>query len=81
MPDHVRNPHKYTCYALEEPLTVGGGGDAAADGAQAEMEQVLHCTLTFTIGAASWVASQRIGFCRACRCYTELWEAPCKRHD
>ena len=42
MPDHVRNPHKYTCYALEEPLTVGGG-DATANGAQAEMEQVLRC--------------------------------------
>ena len=42
MPDHVRNPHKYTCYVLEEPLTVGGG-DATADGAQAEMEKVLWC--------------------------------------
>ena len=26
VPDHVKNPHKYTCYTLDEPLTVGGGG-------------------------------------------------------
>lgn len=25
VPDHVRNPQKYTCYALEEVLVVGGG--------------------------------------------------------
>ncbi|KAF6253062.1 hypothetical protein COO60DRAFT_1704001 [Scenedesmus sp. NREL 46B-D3] len=34
VPDHVRNPQKYTVYTLDEPLFVGqGGGDeAAADG-------------------------------------------------
>ncbi|KAL4426111.1 hypothetical protein ABPG77_002697 [Micractinium sp. CCAP 211/92] len=25
VPDHVKNPHKYTCYVLDEPLVVGGG--------------------------------------------------------
>ena len=25
VPDHVRNPHKYDCYALDEPLIIGGG--------------------------------------------------------
>eukprot|EP00873_Tetraselmis_striata_P007120 jgi/Tetstr1/427384/TSEL_017548.t1 len=26
VPDHVLHPEKYTCYTLDEPLTVGGGG-------------------------------------------------------
>ena len=32
VPDHVRNPHKYDCYALDEPLIIGGGyrDDAAS---------------------------------------------------
>ena len=32
VPDHVRNPHKYDCYALDEPLIIGGGsrGDAGS---------------------------------------------------
>ena len=25
VPDHVKNPHKYKCYVLDEPLVVGGG--------------------------------------------------------
>ncbi|KAG2451306.1 hypothetical protein HYH02_003912 [Chlamydomonas schloesseri] len=25
VPDHVRNPHKYTVYTFDEPITVGGG--------------------------------------------------------
>jgi len=25
VPDHVRNPGKYTCYTFDEPLVVGGG--------------------------------------------------------
>lgn len=25
VPDHVKNPHKYTCYTLDEPLVVGSG--------------------------------------------------------
>ncbi|KAK9805917.1 hypothetical protein WJX73_004748 [Symbiochloris irregularis] len=31
VPDHVKNPHKYTCYELDEPLVIGsgGGGNAA----------------------------------------------------
>lgn len=39
VPDHVRNPGKYTCYALDEPLIIGsgggGGGDALGDAEQA----------------------------------------------
>ena len=30
VPDHVRNPHKYTVYQFDEPVTVGGGDRAAA---------------------------------------------------
>ncbi|KAK9828165.1 hypothetical protein WJX74_001249 [Apatococcus lobatus] len=30
VPDHVRNPHKYTVYQFDEPITVGGGDRAAA---------------------------------------------------
>lgn len=42
VPDHVKNPHKYTCYVLEQPLVVGGGeqGGAGADRGRAEMERV-----------------------------------------
>ena len=31
VPDHVKNPQKYTCYVLDEPLIIGsgGGGDAS----------------------------------------------------
>jgi hypothetical protein len=33
VPDHVKNPAKYTCYVLDEPLVVGGGvGQLARDG-------------------------------------------------
>ena len=41
VPDHVRNPHKYTCYILDEPITVGGGdaGDVLGAG-QPGLEQV-----------------------------------------
>jgi hypothetical protein len=32
VPDHVRNPHKYDVYALDEPLIIGGGSrDDAAE--------------------------------------------------
>lgn len=30
VPDHVRNPHKYTVYQFDEPVTVGGGDRSAA---------------------------------------------------
>ena len=33
MPDHVRNPARYTVYVLDEPLTVGGGGRGDGSGA------------------------------------------------
>ena len=49
MPDHVRNPQRYTCYDLGESITVGGGdqGASAADGGEADMERVMLCpTLT-----------------------------------
>lgn len=49
VPDHVRNPQRYTCYDLGESITVGGGdqGASAADGGQADMERVMLCpTLT-----------------------------------
>ena len=26
VPDHVRHPDRYTCYTLDEPLLIGGGG-------------------------------------------------------
>lgn len=39
VPDHVRNPHKYTCYVLDEPLIVGGG-DAGAGESQRDLQQV-----------------------------------------
>ncbi len=29
MPDHVRNPHKYTVYQFDEAVTVGGGDRSA----------------------------------------------------
>lgn len=29
VPDHVLNPHKYTVYTFDEPVTVGSGGGAA----------------------------------------------------
>ncbi len=39
--DHVKNPQKYTCYTLDEPILVGGGDQgSAADGGQADMERV-----------------------------------------
>ncbi len=63
VPDHVRNPGKYTCYALDEPLTVGGGGGggAAADDA----EQV---TARFALGSRL-AAVTRIRACGAgCAC-------------
>ena len=28
MPDHVKNPGKYTCYSLDEPLYIGQRSDA-----------------------------------------------------
>lgn len=40
VPDHVRNPHKYTCYVLDEPIIVGGGDRGSLDGGQAEMQRV-----------------------------------------
>jgi hypothetical protein len=40
VPDHVRNPHKYTCYTLDEPIFVGGGDRGSADEGKAEMERV-----------------------------------------
>jgi hypothetical protein len=42
VPDHVRNPQRYTCYTLDEPILVGGGDQdsAAADGGQADMLRV-----------------------------------------
>ena len=47
VPDHVRNPGKYTCYALDEPLIIGsggGGGDALDDAEQARALR-LHLEL------------------------------------
>ena len=39
VPDHVRNPAKYTCYVLDEPLVVGGGvGQLARDGQNQRQE-------------------------------------------
>ncbi len=53
VPDHVRNPQKYTCYALEEPLIVGGGdqgggGNAGADGGRTELERVRDAKAGFS---------------------------------
>lgn len=49
VPDHVKNPQRYTCYVLDEPITVGGGdqGTATADGGQADMERVGSPILCF----------------------------------
>lgn len=40
VPDHVRNPQNYTCYVLDEPLTIGGGGDG--DIGDVEQVQAAH---------------------------------------
>lgn len=43
VPDHVRNPDKYTCYVLDEPLTVGEGDKGVqSDGGRAELEKVIQ---------------------------------------
>ncbi|CAL8471507.1 g11049 [Coccomyxa elongata] len=48
VPDHVKNPHRYTCYTLDEPILVGGGdqGRTAADGGQAEMERAARAAMS-----------------------------------
>ena len=33
VPDHVRHPDRYTCYTLDEPLLIGGGGRSTGGGA------------------------------------------------
>ena len=49
VPDHVKNPSRYTCYVLDEAITVGGG-DRQTGVEQAELKQVspmpllLACT-------------------------------------
>lgn len=45
VPDHVRNPQKYTCYVLDEPLTIGGGDD----GDFGDVEQVRAVLLYYVI--------------------------------
>ena len=44
VPDHVRNPGKYTCYALDEPLIIGSGGGGGGGGdALGTAEQARGC--------------------------------------
>ena len=65
VPDHVRNPHRYTCYTLDEPILVGGGdqGSTAADGGQAEMERVgTHLHSLHSLAAASCTYTWRDSF-------------------
>jgi hypothetical protein len=52
VPDHVRNPQRYTCYDLGESITVGGGhqGASTADGGQADIERVMVCPRLFVLG-------------------------------
>ena len=44
VPDHVKNPSRYTCYVLDEPITVGSG-DRQTGVEQAELEQVSPVAL------------------------------------
>ncbi|EIE21977.1 hypothetical protein COCSUDRAFT_42983 [Coccomyxa subellipsoidea C-169] len=45
--DHVKNPQKYTCYTLDEPILVGGGDQgSAADGGQADMERAARAAMS-----------------------------------
>ena len=51
VPDHVKNPERYTCYDLGESITIGGGDqDLSADGGRGEMERVCHSTLDACVG-------------------------------
>ena len=43
VPDHVRNPDKYTCYVLDEPLLVGGGDKGlGSNGGRVELAKVIQ---------------------------------------
>ncbi|CAK0785228.1 hypothetical protein CVIRNUC_008434 [Coccomyxa viridis] len=43
VPDHVKNPERYTCYDLGESITVGGGDQgSSADGGRGEMERAAR---------------------------------------
>ena len=45
VPDHVKNPERYTCYDLGESITVGGGDQGpSADGGRGELERVRYST-------------------------------------
>ena len=51
MPDHVKNPERYTCYDLGESITIGGGDQgSSADGGRGEMERVSHSTCDAYVG-------------------------------
>ena len=89
VPDHVKNPHKYTCYVLDEPLVVGGGeqGDAGADGGRAEMERVRGLIWQFWgenrgwSACLFWVYAADSAGCEVCRkeCATGDRCMPCCR--
>ncbi|KAK9843449.1 hypothetical protein WJX81_003052 [Elliptochloris bilobata] len=52
VPDHVRNPGKYTCYALDEPLTVGGGGGGlVGDAEQVQATRAVQAAALAARGA------------------------------
>jgi hypothetical protein len=53
VPDHVRNPHKYDCYALDEPLIIGGGSHPGDVGSIATPD--LGDPKTVTRGSANAV--------------------------
>jgi len=72
VPDHVRNPGKYTCYALDETLTIGGGGGGAAAG---DAEQVAARSLS----GSRLAAVTRVGACGAgCACQGVAQRVPGK---
>ena len=67
VPDHVRNPGKYTCYALEEPLIIGsggGGGDALGDTGQARPSILLiriACCLSWSMCISWHINCKKLG--------------------
>ena len=61
MPDHVKNPERYTCYDLGESVTVGGRDQgSSADGGRGEMERVSYGTFKACVRKSShqrpWLA-------------------------
>ena len=83
MPDHVKNPERYTCYDLGESITIGGGDQgSSADGGRGEMERVSQSTFDASVGKPShrtpiWPGSAAVKLFRTASqlrvAYVMLW--------